>query len=182
MTSRLSSIAGWCAVLAACWSVGLLAADDAPKPPADPKVALKDEPKRELFSGKVVFVQDALKRRGIKVADEMKQQAVLETEAGELIPIAADWRGRAFYQDEKLRDRKIELVGYRRLGVPYLQVLNVFTFNAKNERQDTDYWCDICAIPMYEIKECECCQGPIHLRFRPSKLPSYLDQPSRGEK
>ena len=159
MTSRLSSIAGWCAVLAACWSVGLLAADDAPKPPADPKVALKDEPKRELFSGKVVFVQDALKRRGIKVADEMKQQAVLETEAGELIPIAADWRGRAFYQDEKLRDRKIELVGYRRIGVPYLQVLNVFTFNAKNERQDTDYWCDICAIPMYEIKECECCQS-----------------------
>ena len=174
MTSRLPLTALCCVVATACWAAGQLAADDAPKPPVVAKVAAAVEPKRELFSGKVVFVQDALKRRGIKVADEMKQQAVLETEAGELIPIAADWRGRAFYQDEKLRDRKVELVGYRRPGLPYLQVLNVFTFNAKNERQDTDYWCDVCSIPMYEIKECECCQGPIHLRFRPSKLPGYL--------
>ena len=28
------------------------------------------------------------------------------------------------------------------------------------------YWCDICAIAMYELKECECCQGPIELRRR----------------
>lgn len=131
------------------------------------------EPQREIFSGKVVLAQEALKKRGIKVADEMKSQAVLELESGELLPIAADWRGRAFYQDEQLRNRKVELVGYRRPGIPYLQVLNVFTFNDKNERQDTDYWCDICSIPMYEIKECECCQGPIRLRFRPGKLPSY---------
>ena len=137
---------------------------------------------KELFAGKVVMLLDALKRHGIKSYDEVKAQVVLETDDGELIPILPDWRGRAFFQDERLRNRRVELVGVRRPKVPYLQVLNVFTFNAKNERQDTDYWCDICAIPMYEIKECECCQGPIHLRFRPSKLPSYLDQPSRGEK
>ena len=147
---------------------------DAPHPSKVAKEDAPNEPKRELFVGRVVFAQEALKKRGIKVADEMKSQAVLELESGELIPIAADWRGRAFYQDAQLRDRKVDLVGYRRPGLPYLQVLNVFTFNEKNERQDTDYWCDICSIPMYEIKECECCQGPIRLRFRPAKLPSYV--------
>lgn len=161
-------------------ALGLIGSPGAGAPPANDATkgsATASEPRRELFSGKVVLAQDALKKRGIKVADEMKAQAVLELESGELIPIAADWRGRAFYQDSQLRNRRVELVGYRRLGIPYLQVLNVFTFNEKNERQDTDYWCDICSIPMYEIKECECCQGSIRLRFRPGKLPSYVESP-----
>ena len=93
---------------------------------------------------------------------------------GDLIPIVPDWRGRAFYQDKRLRDRKVELVGFRKPGVPYLQVLSIFTFNDRGERQYTDYWCDICAIPMYEIKKCDCCQGPIRLRFQNKGLPDYL--------
>jgi len=135
------------------------------------------EPEKKLFSGKVVLAQAALKARGIKVADEMKDQAVLETPDGELIPVAADWRGRALYQDKRLRDRKLELVGYRRTGVPYLQVLQIYLINDKGEREAMDYWCDICAIPMYEIKECECCQGPIRLRLEPATLPDYLISP-----
>ncbi|NQV28568.1 MAG: hypothetical protein HQ518_29800 [Rhodopirellula sp.] len=140
----------------------------------------KVEPLRELFSGKVVLLQDALKRRDIKVADEMKLQAVLETKSGELIPIAADWRGRAFFQDKKLRDRPVEIVGYRQSGVPYLQALIVYFFNDKGERQEFDYWCDICAIPMYEIKDCECCQGPSRHRYRPAELPAYLFQQEKS--
>ena len=151
------------------------------KPPAK-KVAKKPEPRKELFAGQVVLLQDALKKRDIKVADEMKLQAVLETKAGELIPIAADWRGRAFFQDKKLRDRPVEIVGYRRSGIPYLQALVVYYFNKKGEREEFDYWCDICAIPMYEIKDCECCQGPSRHRYRPSKLPDYLFQQGATEK
>lgn len=149
-------------------------------PPAETSVADKpqktpDEHPKQLFAGKVVMLHDALKRRKIKsYEDETKNQVVLETEAGELIPIVPDWRGRAFYQDKRLRDRRVELIGFRRPGVPYLEVLTVFTFNEKGERQYTDYWCDICAIPMYEIKPCDCCQGPIRLRFQPKDLPDYL--------
>tara|TARA_R110002072_G_scaffold303140_2_gene495662 strand:- start:36125 stop:36769 length:645 start_codon:yes stop_codon:yes gene_type:complete len=143
------------------------------KPPVE-KSSEKVEPRRQLFAGKVVLLQDALKRRGIKVAEEMKLQAVLETKSGELIPIAADWRGRAFFQDEKLRDRPVEIVGYRQPGIPYLQSLIVYFPNRKGEREEFDYWCDICAIPMYEIKDCECCQGPSRHRYRPAALPSYL--------
>lgn len=135
--------------------------------------------KKELFTGKVVFAQAALKKRGIKVAEEMQAQAVLETASGELIPIAADWRGRAFYQDKRLRDRPVELVGYRRPGLPYLQVLVVFVLDEKGRRQEMDYWCEICSIPMYEIKACECCQADIDLRLRPGKLPAYLSLPPK---
>lgn len=156
----------------------LSAADETsvePKARPTTKAQKKPEPKRELYQGTVLLAQEALKKRGIKVAAEMKDQAVLETSDGELIPIAADWRGRAFFQDKRLRNRKTELVGYRRKGVPYLQVLVVFFINEKGKREEMDYWCDVCAIPMYEIKACECCQAPIRLRFRPGKLPSYLD-------
>jgi len=139
----------------------------------------KDITKR-LFSGKVLLAQEALKRRGIKVAEEMKSQAVIETDAGRLIAIAADWRGRALYQDKRLRNRKVELVGYQRPGIPYLQVLIIYLIDEKGRRREMDYWCDICAIPMYEIKACECCQGDILLRLRPGKLPSYLTLPESG--
>lgn len=132
------------------------------------------EPQRRLYRGRVVLAQEALKERGIQVAEEMKNQAVLETPDGQLIPIAADWRGRAFFQDKRLRKRPVELVGYRRPGIPWLQVLIIYVINDDGQREVMDYWCDICAIPMYEIKDCECCQGPIRLRLQPAKLPDYL--------
>ena len=84
------------------------------------------------------------------------------------------------FLQQALRNRPVELVGYRRRGIPYLQVLMVFTIDREDKRQKKtvrqyfDYWCDICSIPMYEIKRCECCQGPIRMRFQPRGLPSYI--------
>jgi len=133
-----------------------------------------DRSAQELFRGKVVLLRDALARRKIDAQEEFDKQVVLETPAGELIPIVPDWRGRAFFQDKRLRNRDVELVGKRQKGVPYLQVLMVFTFDEKGKRQYTDYYCDTCAFPMYEIKPCECCHGPIRLRFQPRDLPNYI--------
>lgn len=131
-------------------------------------------PEKKLFRGRVVLLRDALQQRGIASTEEFKGQVVLETPEGKLIPIVPDWRGRAFYQDERLRHRKVELVGHRQEGVPYLQVLMIFTFDEQGQRQYTDYWCDICSIPMYEIKPCDCCQGDIRLRYQHRNLPDYL--------
>ena len=50
----------------------------------------------------------------------------------------------------------------------------VFTFDQAGRRLYTDSWCDVCSIPMYEIKPCECCQGEIDLRFQERELPDYL--------
>jgi hypothetical protein len=100
---------------------------------------------------------------------------VLETREGELLPIVPDWRGRAFFQDERLRDRPVDLLVQRRPKSPYLQVLSIYTFDDAGARQLTDYWCDICSIPMYEIKDCECCQGPIRLRFQKKDPPKVVE-------
>ena len=138
----------------------------------------EDAPK-ELFSGKVVILQDALKRRGVKAFDEFKSQVVLETNSGELIPIVPDWRGAAFYQDERLRDRRVDLIGTRRKAAPYLQVLMIFVFDDSGTRQYMDYWCDVCSIPMYEIKPCDCCQAEIRFRTQPQELPTFVKQPAK---
>ena len=133
----------------------------ASKTPPDPDVSIE----KRLYTGRAVRLSDALKRRGIRSGPEMEGHVVLEMPDGTLIPILADWRGRAFYQDERLRDRRLTLVAHRRSDVGYLQPLMVFTYDEQGRPQFTDYWCDVCSIPMYEIKPCECCQGEIRLRF-----------------
>ncbi len=172
------------AILLACWAA-LVCADESRSPAAASKPASSatsakgskvaaDRSAQELFRGKVVMLRDALARRKIDATEEFDKQVVLETPTGDLIPIVPDWRGRAFYQDARLRDREVELVGKRQKGVPYLQVLMVFTFDKQGQRQYADYYCDTCAFPMYEIKPCECCQGPVRLRFQPRDLPDYI--------
>jgi len=146
----------------------------APSAVAEDQSEKQDKAHKELLTGQVKFLGPALRARGVKAYDEMDKQIVLIAENGELVPLVADWRGRAFYQDERLRDRKVQLVVRRRPDNPYAQVLIVYTFDEKGKRKYTDYWCDICSIPMYEIKECECCQGPIRLRYEDRPLPSYL--------
>ena len=160
------------------WASEIKPPSDAEKKPATVaahKPATADTSSQELFRGKVVLVREAMARRKIEAREEIDKQVALETESGELIPIVPDWRGRAFFQDEHLRNRPVELVGKRSKGVPYLQVLIVFTFDEKGTRQYTDYYCDTCGFAMYEIKPCECCQGPVHLRYQPRDLPDYIN-------
>ncbi|MSR58304.1 MAG: hypothetical protein EXS05_11620 [Planctomycetaceae bacterium] len=150
--------------------------DETPGEPAD-------EPLKALLSGRVMLLSEALKQRGIKSYEpEIKGQVVLVTPEQELVPIVPDWRGRAFYQDERLRDRAVELIVNRRRGVPWVQVLSIYMFDDSGVRNITDYWCDVCSIPMYEIKDCECCQAPIRLRLRPQELPKELQNSTRSSK
>lgn len=134
----------------------------------------KEEPVRRLYRGQVVNLRDALKERGIRASGEFDDQYVLATTDGRLIPIVPDWRGRAFYQDKRLRNRPLQLVGSQPEGLPWLQVLMVFLVDEQGHRKYMDYWCDICSIPMYQIKPCDCCQAPIRLRFQTKPLPGYL--------
>ncbi len=184
MTARWTQPLLACVVLAAIVFVARGHSDETPSKPkaaeaSSERAASTDSPTeaappKKLFKGKVVKAHEALKRRGVKAyTEELKDQVVLETK-DELIPILPDWRGRAFFQDERLRDRDVELIGFRRAGLPYLNVLSVYTFNDKGRRQYTDYWCDICSIPMYELKPCDCCQEEIRLRFETQDLPKDI--------
>ncbi|MCY2967197.1 MAG: hypothetical protein NT069_26775 [Planctomycetota bacterium] len=141
--------------------------------PADEKPAsTTDAVEKVLLTGEVLLLPEVFRRKGVKsYADEIEKQAVLLTSEGDVVPLVPDWRGRAFFQDERLRGRPVELIVNRRPGVPWVSVLSIYARDEKDKRVVVDYWCDVCSIPMYEIKECECCQGPIRLRYRPQSLP-----------
>jgi len=121
--------------------------------------------------GKVVFLDETLLRRfNIRsVTDKNHRELALETTDGHLYPLVMDLRGRAFGKDKRLREMDLVLLArqYRQLSM--LQVIRVYS-EQRGTLREVDYWCEICAIAMYELKPCDCCQGTIDLRERLRKL------------
>ena len=122
---------------------------------------------QESVRGRVVFLAEALeKQAGVPSVPEAKDRILaLQTADGSLIPLLEDVRGRSFRRDERLRGMEVELLLRRYKRAPIAQVIRVSEI-AKDGKYEIDYWCDICAIAMYELKDCDCCQGPIELRRR----------------
>jgi len=117
--------------------------------------------------GRVVWLAEAMaQRHGVKTVPEAVTRVLaLETAEGELYPLTEDIRGRGFRRDERLRKIDLELLVRRYYGVPVVQVIRAFELTSK-AKLELDYWCDICAIAMFELKPCDCCQGEIELRRR----------------
>lgn len=117
--------------------------------------------------GRIVWFGEATKQQlGIDVdADALKSTVALQTAEGRLIPIIKELRGRGFHIDPKLRDFEWELLVRRYPQSPAVQIVRTYVWR-DGKKFEFDYWCDICAIPMYELKDCECCQGPIRFRLR----------------
>jgi hypothetical protein len=157
----LASLAG---LFVGLWIRESLADDKNDKTPATKSEATY---RTESLRGRVVWLAEAMKRRfGIDLdADAAQWDVALETTDGQLLPIVKDARGRGFRLDPRLRDVDMELLVRRYEGSPMIQIIRVYTLK-KDGKYELDYWCDICAIPMYELKDCECCQGPIRLRER----------------
>ncbi len=153
-------------------------AKNTPPPPASVKTAEKGgeqtaprpAPKHitESVRGKVVWLNEAVARKyGVRLdADAAESVAALETADGELIPIMKEDRGRGFWKDARLRGIDLELLVRRYKGLPMVQVIRVYRLK-EGKKLELDYWCDVCAIQMFELKQCECCQGPTRLRERP---------------
>jgi hypothetical protein len=116
--------------------------------------------------GKIVWQAEALERKYDVATDPDAAKFVIALETADgLVPIVKDFRGRGFHLDPKLHDFDWELLVRKFAGSPAVQVVRTYAWR-DGKKFEFDYWCDICAIPMYELKECECCQGPIRFRFR----------------
>ena len=118
--------------------------------------------------GQVVWMAEAIARRyGVKSAPEARERVIaLESDDGTLYSILEDLRGSSFRKDKRLRGVPLELLVRRYDKSPMLQVIQVYSVE-KEGKYELDYWCDICAIAMYELKPCDCCQGTTELRRRP---------------
>lgn len=117
--------------------------------------------------GKVVYLVAAVQRRfGVKAVPEARERILaLQTPDGRYRPLFEDVRGRSFRKDKRLRGIDLELLVRQYEGSPLLHVIQVFALE-DGKKYELDYWCDICAIAMFELKACDCCQGPIELRRR----------------
>lgn len=142
---------------------------------AEPKEKSPDKPAAQVrahetltLRGRVVIESEALLRLyGVKVEETpAERQVVLETRDGQLHPIIRDVRGRAFLKDDRLRELELELLARRYEGSPLIQIIRVYSLE-QGGKFEVDYWCDVCAIPMFELKACECCQGETRLRKTP---------------
>ena len=118
--------------------------------------------------GKVVWLDEALKRlyNVTTEAEAAETIVALETPDRQLLPLVPDTRGRAFAVDERLRNINLEMLVRRYQGVPLLQVIRLSEVRPDG-LYEIDYWCDTCAISMFILKACECCQGPTRLRAIP---------------
>ena len=134
---------------------------------ADPPSKFENQSLR----GRVVWLSAALaKRYQIKEVPEAAERVLaLEEPNGKLHPLVEDVHGRAFRRDPRLREMNVELLVRKYADSPFVQVIQLFEIRPDG-KYELDYWCDICSIAMYELKDCECCQGVTELRRR--KLPT----------
>lgn len=117
--------------------------------------------------GKVVWLSDGLKEYfGISTVPGAQERTLaIYTGRGELLPLVEDLRGRSFRTDERLRNKPMELSVRRYDKHPMLQILRIYEFKDGN-KYIVDYWCDVCAIVMFEQGVCACCQDDNRLRHR----------------
>ncbi len=121
----------------------------------------------EVISGRVGWLAAFLKDHFdiTTVPEVAKQSLAVLTDEGEVVPLVENVRARAFRKDERLRDKPLELWVRRYEKQPFAQVLKIVELH-NDQRYEVDYWCDVCAIPMYETGPCSCCQDHNRLRKR----------------
>ncbi len=129
------------------------------------QVAIESEYRNEVLRGRVVWLAEALKTRfRITTVPEVAEYVLaLQTEDGSLMPVVENLRGRAFRKDPRLREMDLEVLVRRFEKQPFVQIVKIIEVDGP-QRYEIDYWCDVCAIIMYEYGPCSCCQDQNRLR------------------
>ena len=127
----------------------------------------KSQHRNEVICGQVFWLAEVLQNQfGISIVPEATENSLaILTECGAVLPIVENLRGRAFRKDERLRGTDMEILARRYEKHPVIQVLRIYLIK-DGLRYELDYWCDVCAIVMYEAGPCACCQASNQLRMR----------------
>ncbi|MBX9653030.1 hypothetical protein K2Y11_05355 [bacterium] len=128
----------------------------------------KVDPDVMTLDGQAVLYGHALRKR-LKlelVDDSLDKVVAYETKDGRLIPILPTEAGLFFLRDERVRNKPMRIAARLHENESALEVI---TFHSLVDGKPNEiyYWCEICSIQMYHLKDCDCCQGPIELREHP---------------
>lgn len=163
----MKSFAAFSGLICCCVFTGWVAAQQEPSKSELQTLSKSDEFQTVSLRGRVVWLADGLKELfDVSTVPEARERTLaLETEGGELYPIVENLRGRAFRKDERLRKMDLEVIVRQHRKQPFVQVLRMYEIS-EGKKFEVDYWCDVCAIPMYETGPCACCQDHNRLRHR----------------
>jgi hypothetical protein len=127
-------------------------------------------PETVTLRGEVVRLGEALGSFGVPGAQgPIGEQVVLRGEGGAIEPLLYNVGSRAFFEDDRLRNRPAELVARRLEGLPYLQVVSARVEDEGGALRIPEYYCDICTISVRFDQPCPCCQAPMELRYKPER-------------
>ncbi|MCS6977304.1 MAG: hypothetical protein NZM31_09910 [Gemmatales bacterium] len=129
----------------------------------------RQPPRLETFRGKIISVNDRLKKLGVALDPDAGLHLALETDKGEVLPLLRDSGSLMFFRDNRLLDRPIEA---RARLLPGTGLLQIISFHALKDGQrfEVFYWCETCAIKRLYLEKtgvCECCGGVMELRESP---------------
>lgn len=138
----------------------------ADEPGSESPAVRESSTKAESLRGRVVWMAEALELRGARSVPEARQRILaLRTGSDELIPILEDVRGQSLRLDDRLRAIDLELLVRKLPRTAVIQIISMYEVTSQG-KFELDYWCEVCAIAMYELKPCDCCQGVTELRKR----------------
>jgi hypothetical protein len=124
-------------------------------------------PQVVTLRGEVVELAEVVKDSGLRVdAGPIARQVVVKAEDGTIVPLLCDEASRAFFDDQRLRHRRVEIQARRFEGLPYVQV-TAFQVEHEERFRTPEYYCDICTISVRYPQACPCCQGEMELRMKP---------------
>lgn len=149
-------------------------ADLARRPAGQKNSVARTEPAVKL-RGQVLPYREAVGRKtGQALVEEWGRDLLaFQTEEGRILPLLPTEAARFFYQDRRMWRRRMEVTSRVDPNVPAVSMLEVRA--VKGDRlYEIFYWCDICSIKMYQLKQCECCQGPVQIREHPVGEPLNL--------
>lgn len=122
-----------------------------------------------VLRGKVISLNDRLKKLGVAVDPDAGLLLALETNKGDVLPLLRDAGSLMFFRDPRLLDRPLEVRGRILPGTALLQVIS-FHAVKDGKRYEVFYWCETCAIKRLYLEKtgvCECCGGTMELRESP---------------
>src|SRR5262245_66631097 len=103
--------------------------------------------KQRFVQGKVVPLARLLEKAGVQLdSDAAPHWLALAADDGKIYPLVKDDGSRMFFKDDRLLNRPMRLTGRLLPVSQLLQVLEVHSYNQKNELQEVYYWCDLCTI------------------------------------
>ncbi len=134
--------------------------------PANPTTSDAEVPIVEL-RGRIVCVPEEIQRlHAAELPYDHSHAWGLKTTDGRIYSILRGKYSKAIDLDERLRTK--ELLVKARL-FPKTQIIEVMHLHSVvgGAEHVLHYWCDVCAIRMLALEQCDCCQGPVRLIEKP---------------